>query len=204
MVVNEQLPTPMPTLVRRQRTRGHSSLDDMWGAFSDLTHNKTPAVNGEKHFSLPVSSTGARFPAPSGPRPADHGRGQDRVPSQSLSWQTGSSHHPTAMPIGDSSDPWLDQTSNCGPLEEHHGAEVFAVSASFETDYPPLRSSLLSPSTRSDALRANRGLCLNLYEANHSFKHCRHPFINASGCLNPEFGQLGDDDAYRRWQARMV
>ena len=35
-------------------------------------------------------------------------------------------------------------------------------------------------------------------------KHCRHPFITASGCLNPELGQLGDDDAHRRWQTRMV
>ena len=39
---------------------------------------------------------------------------------------------------------------------------------------------------------------------NHSFKHCKHPFIYASGCLNPEHGQLRDDDAYRRWQVRMV
>ena len=54
------------------------------------------------------------------------------------------------------------------------------------------------------ALRENRGLCLNCHEDNHSFKDCRHPFINASGCLNPELVQLGDDDAYRRWRARMV
>ena len=32
----------------------------------------------------------------------------------------------------------------------------------------------------------------------------RHPFINASGCLNPEIGQLCDDDAFRRWQARII
>ena len=30
------------------------------------------------------------------------------------------------------------------------------------------------------------------------------PFISASGCLNPGLGQLGDDDAYRRWQARVT
>ena len=40
----------------------------------------------------------------------------------------------------------------------------------------------------------NRRLCLNCHEDNHSFKHCRHLFIIASGCLNPELGQLGDDD----------
>ena len=108
------------------------------------------------------------------------------------------------MPIDDSSDPWLDHASNCWPLEEHPYAEVFVVSASFKTDDSRLWSGLLSPSTRADALRENRGFCLYCHEDNHSFKHCRHPFINASGCLNPELGQLGDDDAYRRCQARIV
>ena len=83
-------------------------------------------------------------------------------------------------------------------------AEVFAVCASFRTDDPPLWSALLSPSARAAALRENRGHCLNCHEDTHSFRNCRHPFINASGCLNPELGQLGDDDAYRRWQARMT
>ena len=106
------------------------------------------------------------------------------------------------MPIDDSSDPWLDHTSNCWPLKEHHYAEGFAVEASFKTDDPPLWSGLLSP--RVDALRENRGRCLNCHEDNHSFKHCRHRFITASGCLNPELGQLGDDDAHRHWQTRMV
>ena len=48
------------------------------------------------------------------------------------------------------------------------------------------------------------GHCLNCHEDTHSFRKCRHPFINASGCLNPELGQLCDDDAYRRWQALMT
>ena len=176
----------------------------MWRDFSDLAHYKTPAVNGETYFSLPFYSTGARSSAPLGPRLADHRRGQGRVLSQSLWWQRGSGHHPTVMPIDDSSDPWLDQTSNCWPLAKHHYAEVFAVGASFKTDDPPLWSGLLSPLTRADVLRENRGLCLNCHEDNHSFKHCRHYFINASRCLNAELGQLGDDDAYRRPQARMI
>ena len=49
------------------------------------------------------------------------------------------------MPIDDSSDPCLDHTSNCWPLEEHHYAEVFAVSASCKTDYPPLWSGFFHP-----------------------------------------------------------
>ena len=119
---------------------------------------------------------------PSGSRPAGHGRGQGRVPSQTPSWQTASSHNPVVMSINDRNDPWLDQTSNCWPLEEQHYAEVFAVSASFKTDDPPLWSGLLSPSARAGALRDNRGHCLNCHEDTHPF----HPFINASGCLNPE------------------
>ena len=100
--------------------------------------------------------------------------------------------------------PWTDKTSRCWPLEEHHYAEVFAVSASFKTDDPPLWSALLSPSARGVALRENRAYCLNCHEDTHSFRNCRHPFINATGCLNPELGQLDNDDAYRRWQARMT
>ena len=69
----------------------------------------------------------------------------------------------------------------------------------------PLWSVLLSPSARAAAaLREKRGHCLYCNEDTHSFRNSRHPFINASGCLNPELGQLGDDDAYRRWQARMT
>ena len=94
--------------------------------------------------------------------------------------------------------------SNCWPLEEHRYADVFAVSASFKTDDPPLWNGLFTPSARAAAPRENRGHCLSCHEDTHSVRSCRLPFINASGCLNPELGQLGDDDAYRRWQARMT
>ena len=113
--------------------------------FCSFDVGKTPAVNGERFFSLPVSSSGVRPPAPSGPRPAGHGRGQSRGPSQTPSWQRGSSNNPIVMPVIDHTDPWTDKTSRCWPLEEHHYAEVFAVSASFKTDDPPLWSALLSP-----------------------------------------------------------
>ena len=47
--------------------------------------------------------------------------------------------------------------------------------------------------------------CLNCHEDTHSHQQYRHSFINASGCLNPDLGQLGDDgEAYRRWQARTI
>ena len=184
--------------------KSYASLDKMWKAFGDLGNNKTPAVNGEKTFPPPVSSSGARSSAPSGPRPAGHGRGQGRVPSQTPSWQTGSSLNPIGMSINDPTDPWIDKASNCWPLEDHHFAEVFAVCASFKTDDPPHWSGLLSPSARAAALRENRGHCLNCHEDTHSFRNFEPLFINASGCLNPELCQLGDDDAYRRWQARIT
>ena len=88
VAVNEQFPTLMPALYPGSTATGprpYASLDALWRAFSDSAHNKTPAVDGGTYFYLPVSSTGARSFAPSGPRPADHGRGQGRVPSQSLS-----------------------------------------------------------------------------------------------------------------------
>ena len=80
----------------------------------------------------------------------------------------------------------------------------FCRCASFETDDPPLWSALLSPSARAAALRENRGHCLKCHEDTHSFRNFRNTFTNASSCLNPELGQLGDDDAYGRWQARMT
>ena len=44
----------------------------------------------------------------------------------------------------------------------------------------------------------------NCHEDTHSFRNCTHPFTNPSGCLNTDLGQLGDDDAYRRWEARTL
>ena len=115
----------------------------------------------------------------------------------------GSSNNPIVMPVTDHTDPWADKTSRCWTLEEHHYAEVFAVCASFTTDDLPLWSALLSPSARGATLRENRGHSLNGHEDTHSFRNCRHPFVNASAHLNPELGQLDNDDDYRSWQARM-
>ena len=89
MAVNDQFPTLMSTLYSGSKAtdpRLFASLDAMWRAFVDLAFNKTPTVNGGKHFSLPVYSTGARSSAQSTPLPAGHGLGQGRVPSQLPSW----------------------------------------------------------------------------------------------------------------------
>ena len=53
MAVNEQFSTLMPTLypgLKATDPRPYASVDAMWKAFSDLAHNKTPAVNGENIF----------------------------------------------------------------------------------------------------------------------------------------------------------
>ena len=63
----------------------YASLDEMWKAFGDVSSNKTPAVNGEKTITSPVSSSGVRSSAPSGPRHVGHGRDQGRGPSQTPS-----------------------------------------------------------------------------------------------------------------------
>ena len=166
-----------------------------------IAHNKTPAVNGEKYFSAPVFWTGARSSIPSGS--ADRGRGQGRAPSQSLSRQAASSHHPTVYP-SIKKYPCLDQTSICWPLEEHHYADYFTVNVSCKRDDPSHWIDVLSPSTRGDALREDWGLCLNCHEDSYPFKLCGCPFIKASGWLKLELGQLGDDDAYRPCQALMI
>ena len=123
MAVNEQFPSLMLTLYPGSMATGpkpYASLDEMWKAFGDLSNNKTPAINGEKKKTLPFSSSGVRSSAPSGPRPAVHGRGQGRVPSQTPSWQMGSSNNPIVMSAIASADPWTDNASKCWPLEEHH------------------------------------------------------------------------------------
>ena len=62
MAVNEQFPTLMPTFYPGSMAtdpKPHTSLEAMWKALSDLAHNKTPAVNGDFVFSLPISSSGS-------------------------------------------------------------------------------------------------------------------------------------------------
>ena len=116
MAVNEQLPTLMPTLYTGSMATNptpYASLDKMWKTFDDLSNSKTPAVNGDKFVSLPISSSGVRSSARSGPRLAGHGRGQGRVPSQTPSWQTRSSNNPIVMSVNDPTDPWTDYTSKC-------------------------------------------------------------------------------------------
>ena len=68
----------------------------------------------------------------------------------------------------DGIDPWLSTSFNCWPLDEHHYAEIFAVCSSIQTDDPPLRSGVLTPTTRAAALRENGGPCLNCRKDPHS------------------------------------
>ena len=108
MAVNEQFPPLMPTSYPGSMAtcpKPYASLDDMWKVFADLSNNKNPAINGDLFFSLPVPSSGVRSSAPSRPRPAGHGRDQGRVPSQTPSWQMGSSNNPIVISVIDPADP---------------------------------------------------------------------------------------------------
>ena len=114
MVVNEQFPMLMPTLYPGSKAtdpRTYASLDAMWGAFNDLSHNKTPAVNVEKLFIYLLFRRERGPPPRRGP--AGHGCGQGPVPSLLPSWRTGSSHNPIVMSIPDPTDPWLVKMSIC-------------------------------------------------------------------------------------------
>ena len=207
MALNEQFPSLMVALCPGSMATDptpYASLDEMWRKFGYLPNNKAPAVNGNDFPSLPVLSSGVRSSAPAGPWPAGHVRGRGRMPSQTPSWQTGSSNNPIVMSVNDPTDPSTHHTSKCLPLEEHHYTELFAVCAPIETDDSPPWSALLSPSTRAAVLPENRRYWLNFHEDTYSFRNCRRPFINGSGCLNPELGQLGDEYAYKRWHARIT
>ena len=92
--------------------------------------------------------------------------------------------------------------SNCWPLEAHHYAEYFAVSALFKTDDVPSGSASSRPPPARLPPEKTGGIAS--IEDIHSFRNSRHPFIIASGCLNPELGQLGEDDAFRWRQARIT
>ena len=55
--MNEQFPALMPTLYPGSMAtdpKPYMSLDKIWKAFGDLANNRTPAVNGAKHFYLPA------------------------------------------------------------------------------------------------------------------------------------------------------
>ena len=82
MAVNEQYPSLMPTLYPEgYGIEAVQHFERRWLAFQKLA-NITPVINGENIFSLPASSTGGRSSAPSGPRPAGHGRSQGHTPFQ--------------------------------------------------------------------------------------------------------------------------
>ena len=174
----------------------------MWRAFRDVRHIETPAINGETKFlRLSLRQRCGHPPPSSGPGLPVMGAARTECrPSRLLGRQDQDmnppSHNPIVMSANDPTDPWLDGISNCKRLEEHRYSESLAVGALFMNDDPPLWSGLLSPPARAASLRETREFCLNRHEDTHFFRNCMHLFINASGCLNPELTQHGDDDAF--------
>ena len=200
IAVNEQHPSLMATLypgVVATDPRPFGTLGAIWLAFQSLAHSNIPTINGEYIYFevytyLPASSLGVRSSAPSTFRPAGNGRGQGWTTSQSPAWQTWARNSPLDInvdkSIPDCTDPWLDTSSNCWPLDEHHHAEVL---------YPDQRPSFVEWPTYA-ALRENRGHRLPrrraLTQTLYTLFHQRERLF-----VNPDLGQLGDDgDAYRR------
>ena len=70
MAVNEQFLSSVPSLYPGSMAtdpKPYASLEKMWKAFGDLANNKTPAISSINVLSLPVSSSGVRSSATSGP-----------------------------------------------------------------------------------------------------------------------------------------
>ena len=168
-----------------------------------MATNRTPAICGGNYFSLPPLA-GLSLKTHAG----DRSQSRSAAPPP-LTGRVGGSCNPVVLSVDqvdhhDSEAFSGSTTYNHWPADSAHWDTVYQVSASFNTDGPPLWTQLVSPEARAQAFRDNKGRCLNCHGTDHSFKHCPQAFINGSGCLNPQLGQLGDNgDAYRRWQQRM-
>ena len=169
-------------------------------AFGGLSTNMTPVINGGKHFSAtPRGFLIALACKRTHTRPT----GRSAV----LQGSSGSSRNPLVMhvaPSARSPDPFLSSEAEWS-ANSTDWDEVFQVSEYFNTPDIPLWTPLTNPSERRQVVRDNAGRCLNCHGIDHSFRNCAEPFINASGCINPQLGQLGDNgETYRRWQRRML
>ena len=79
------------------------------------------------------------------------------------------------------------------------------ASESFDTLDIPLWTPLTNPEEGRQVCWDNKGRCLNCHGTDHSIQNCAEPYINASGFINPQLGQLGNNgETYRRWQRRML
>ena len=73
MVVNEQVPSLMPTLYPGSMATGmkpYASVGEMWKAFGDLSNNKTPAINGDFFFPCLFLRRECGHPPRRGPGPS--------------------------------------------------------------------------------------------------------------------------------------
>ena len=175
----------------------------MWSAFHVLATKKTPAISGQKCFSLPLLA-GLSMRSHAG----DRSQSRSAAPL-SHAGHVGSSRNPVVMSVANadrydfgpfsrshSYQHWLTDTS--------HWDTLFQISGAFNADDLPLWTELVTPEARADSFPDNRGCCLHWHGADHSFKRCPQPFIKGSRSLNPQRGQLGDyGEACRRWQQRM-
>ena len=161
------------------------SIGEMWLAFGALSTNKTSAINGDKYFTLPPRVGLSLHSHAGGPT---QGRPAAPQPSKGSS---GSSRTPFEMNIATSSspDPFLSSAAEW-PANSTVWDEVFQVAEFFATPDIPLWTPLTNPEERGQVFRDNKGRCLNCHGTDHSFRNCAEPFINASGCMNPQLANL--------------
>lgn len=140
-------------------------------------------------------------------RPAAPGRAFSQAPG----WQTDLRNNSVVAHVSNSSadlnadltDPSVDSSSECWLIEENYYAEVLAVSITHKTDHPLLWSGLLLPHARVAALGENLDHCLNCHLTRSN--QCKFLFLNGSGYLHRDLGQLGDNGArYHRSNEPLV
>ena len=203
--VSNQYPMLMPALfpghLATQRDP-YGSVAQLWLAFDALETNKTLAIRGDGFVSVP--STSGAHPYADGRSSGASARNNGRQHTRQGHQFAGTAGQPIVMNVSAITHDPFTLCYSAWPLDPDHWEEVYAVSASFATDDPPLWTPLVTHADRRQAFASFRGVCLNCGEQRHNMRQCEQPFTNSSGLLNPELGQLNDNgDAFRRWQRRM-
>jgi len=179
----------------------------MWKAFSNLSSNKTLAINGDGAVSA-LAFSGLSLNATSGRR--SHGRSSPSDSStnnDARTWAPGSAHNPLVMPVKPNivQDVFCDSYSAWPLGSDTDWETVFTVSANFKNHkLPPLWTPLSSRAERAQAFAANEGKCLNCHGTNHDMRHCKHKFMNLSGMLNNDYATLPEgEEMFQMWLRRM-
>ena len=201
--INEQYSVLMSECfpgARRTAEMPYSSLDEMWKVLNTLSTSKVKAENAPpakvpSMAGLSLLPGVASYASVSQP----HSQTSSRAHS-SRQHKQGSEVSPIIQ------DVFCVSYSEWPLATDEHWETVFTVAQQFaeSKSLPPLWSPLVaSRAARAAAFDANRGLCLNCHISGHSVRHCREPFLNKSGILNPDLAWHEDGKTFKSWQQRM-